>query len=180
MKRLLTFGLGLGMVAAMALPAVAGGPADKATGSGTWLNHQGTEQIVTFNAHEAEGVRPAKGYLYQEAWGGTGRNGTFEVADITFVEVDVDNGFACFAGVITAATGDFYDDGDIGKTRWTVVVDGGYAQTETGGDYLRGGTATSRPSWCTASGLDTGGNDAWWGGNVQLHPTRSYNDSDAS
>jgi hypothetical protein len=175
MKRLLAFGLSLGLVAALAVPAAAGGPGNKATGSGTWLNAQGHSQMVAFNAHEAEGVRPAKGLLYQESYGGT--VGTFSV-DVQVVAVTAAG--ACFGGPQIAGTDGFAARN--GQWRWTTVIDGGAGIDETGMDYLRGGHTTSAsvtpPAWCST--YDVAGNEAWWGGNVQIHLGKSYNDLDTN
>lgn len=153
-------GLVLGLFLAMAMPAFAGGSADKATGSGDWINGQGLDFYAEFNAHEGKDGRPAKGSLYQNLDDGTG-GFTVEVDAVM-----VFDGYACFGGNTDSAWGTYASH--LNEYRWTTVVDGGSGLTETGDDYLRGGwVGTSAPSWCLNG--DTASNNAWYGGNVQIH-----------
>ena len=114
MKRLFALGLSLGLVAALAVPAFAGGPAEKATGSFTY-NVAG--KYVAFNAHEATDKHPAKGYLFIIPDGVN----HYTVA-IDTVDVDGEAGTACFSGIISA-TGK-YADRD-GKAQAFFAKDGG-------------------------------------------------------
>lgn len=153
------------LLVALAAPASAGGPADKATGSGNWINGQNDDFSAEFDAHEAVDNRPAKGSLSQQRADG---QGGFEV-DVDTVNVFAD--YACFGGTTVDAWG-IYGDRD-GEYRWTLVADGGEG-TSSAGDYLRGtwDSANTEPGFCTSN--DPGGNEAWYGGNVQIHSGQSY------
>jgi hypothetical protein len=166
LKSLLVVGVMLVLVLALALPVLAGGAASKATGSGEWSNVIGVYQTVSFNAHEAKDGRPAKGSLYQEELSGAW---TFTV-DVDNVMVFEEASYACFGGYITSGAGTFANM--VGKYRWTLVKDGGEG---TGAmDYLRGyqSSPSSPPDWCT--GGDTALNEAFYGGNVQIHAGQGY------
>ena len=158
--------LGLLLIISVVGTASAGGSSDKATGSGMWTNQSGVVQTVDFNAHEPKDNRPAKGDLYQAEV-----NGAFSFrVDVDYVEVY--ETFACFGGEVIEASGSFAQY--LGQYRWTVVVDGGEGLGAE--DYLRGlvvSTGTPPPPWwCT--GGNTANNEAFSGGNVQIHFGGSY------
>lgn len=145
---------------AIAVPAVAVGPHDKATGNGSWINGGGLDFHAEFNAHAAVGNHEAKGSLYQNLKDGSGG---FTVDVDTVI---VGDGHACFGGITDSAWG-VYGFRE-GQYRWTTVVDGGSGEDETGADFLRGGwVGPSAPTWCTSG--DPANNDSWYLGNVQVH-----------
>ncbi|MDP3984215.1 MAG: hypothetical protein Q8Q52_04315 [Acidimicrobiia bacterium] len=165
-RRWLAATVAIGFTWALAIPAWAGGAADKATGSGFWTNSQGINFYAEFNAHEAKDARPAKGSLFQERVDGAGGF----IVDVDSVSIIFET-HACFGGITTSAWGTYAFRA--GQYRWTTVVDGG----EPAIDYLRGGwtgsaEAGATPDWCLAG--DIAGNDAWSGGNVQILLGKSY------
>ena len=147
--------------------AFAGGPTDKVTGSGTWVNTIGHTYYAEFNAHEPTDTKDAKGMLVQAyvSGGSDSMSGSYFMVAVDAVFVE--DTHACFGGIITEAAGVFFDRGDVGKYRWTAVVDGGEGIGAM--DYLRGnlGSSGSAPLWCLAG--DVAGNEAFSGGNVQIH-----------
>jgi hypothetical protein len=144
------------LLALLPTTVFAGGPANKATGSGMWTNGQGYTFTADFNAHEAYNGRPAKGWLVQTRVDG---GGSFAVV---VDQVDVHPNYACFGGVTTEATGAYADR--LNKYRWTMVIDGGEG-VDSGGDYLQGRWG-SRPGYCNTG---TSTNYPFSGGNVQIH-----------
>lgn len=163
-KRLLTL---VAAVAAMMLAAAtvsfAGGPADKATGSGTWINSNGDQNMVDFNAHEAMDNRPAKGEFTQSRVVDGVVTGSFTV-DVDTVEV-VD-GSACITGEIVAASGIWRERTGV----WTsYVTDGG--EPGIGVDKVSGNFDSDRSGALCDSGHTS---DAFIGGNVQIHEGKGH------
>lgn len=165
-------GLVVGLLLTIAIPAAAAGSPDKATGSGTWTNVGGAVRTVDFNAHEPRDGKPAKGTLVQAAADGS-FSFTVDVDDVTVYE---DLGYACFGGYITAATGTAINR--IGDYRWTMVKDGGEGADAE--DYLQGRSSSefpfagpgNPPGFCLNG--NPGANEAFSGGNVQIHAGKSY------
>jgi hypothetical protein len=150
------------LLMAMAIPAAAGGPADKATGSVYWENRTGVEFYAEFDAHEGLDGRPAKGYLLQERVDGLG-GFTVAVTDVVVGE-RLGKKFACFGGFTEDAWGvlSFAQ----GLYRWTIVVDGG--EPGVGVDGIKGNFLLGPP----LPGPCISGSAARWystGGNVQVH-----------
>ena len=158
----LSTGLVIGLLAAMSLPVTAaGGPTDKATGSGYWTNSAELDFYGEFNAHEAFDNRAAKGALLQQLTDGSSG---FTV-DVTGVVVG--DGYACFWGITDSAWGVWASR--LGQLRWTYVVDNG--EPGVGVDLFEGAWS-SVPASC-AGGTETGSN-TFTGGNVQIHLGQSY------
>jgi hypothetical protein len=155
-RKLSVAALVVGLVLLLAVPALAGGPANMATGSGYWTNGQGLDFYAEFNAHEAMDNRSAKGYLLQVLVDGTG-GFTVNVDSVQVYET-----YACFGGTTDSAWGTYASRA--GQYRWTMVKDGGEPSVA---DYLRGSWEVSKPAYC--SGGNPGTNEAWSGGNVQMH-----------
>ena len=156
-SRYLVVLLVVGMIVALAAPAFAGGPANKATGSGYWTNAANDTFYGEFSAHAAMDGRLAKGYLYQDRG-----DGSWFSVDVT--EVYVGPNWACFAGNTVDAGGDYA--GKVGQNRWTFVYDGG--EPGIGVDLFKG-------SWGATSSACKGGtvstDNDFDGGNVQIHWT---------
>lgn len=158
--------------------ALAGGAADKATGSGQFYNGAGRQMYVDFNAHEAVDNRPVKGDYYQEILSG-GPVGSWSI-DVDYADVRPDIGRACFGGTVYAATGSLARF--VNGRAFVAVQDGGSGQNETGMDLLRAGYSPSGqvPQWCTnwncGRACQFGSNQYWGDGNAQIHPGRSYVD----
>ena len=159
-------GLVFGLMLAMSFPAMAGGSADKATGSGYWTNGGGDDFYAEFNVHEARDGRAAKGSLTQDRVDGLGGF----VVDVTQVYVSADGLSVCFGGNTTDAWGEYAHQ--LNVFRWTTVVDGGEGSTDNSGDFLRGAWIPGGPVWCTQG--DTSTNEAWSGGNVQIHIGKAH------
>jgi len=154
--------IAVALLMAIAIPAAAKGPADKATGSGYWETGSEVQYYAEFNAHQGLNGRPAKGYLLQERVDGTG-GFTVDVTDVVVGE-RAGKKFACFGG-LTEAWG-VLSFGQ-GLFRWTIVVDGG--EPGVGVDGIKGNflaPGSELPGPCRR------GQAARWdltGGNIQVH-----------
>ncbi len=154
MKRLLVLAMSLGLVAAMAVPALAGGAADKATGSFVYKD----VKIVSFNAHEEMDNRPVKGNLWISP-----NAIDFYTVDIEWADIDPDAGTACFGGTISAEG--FYAERD-GKTQAFYAKDNG--EPGAGEDLFRayGTNTTTCPPDLDPQMVLTG--------NLQVHAGSAY------
>jgi hypothetical protein len=142
---------------------VAGGPAEKATGSiGIYEPWDGGHRKVSFNAHEASGNRPAKGNMIDMVFGPDGNLRRKFQYDVVYVHVE-DN-WARFGAYC------IYDSGGVKTGDWLYVKveDGG--TPGTAGDYIgwKWGTETQVENW-----VNNGGNTGWWrlaiSGNLAVH-----------
>jgi hypothetical protein len=108
MKRtMMTTALAAAMLVGTVLPAAAGGPHDRATGTVTWTaNSGGTAGVMTtFDAHDgAPGAKPDRGSVITTVGDST------VWIDLTCVRVSGDQ--AWMGGVAVAETGDRYSVGE--------------------------------------------------------------------
>jgi hypothetical protein len=138
----------------MALPAVAGGPHDKATGTVTWTarTHLSPEKQIpgietSFNAHDVGPGMDDKGTLttYRPADTNYGFTGGSLTMDLKCVNVD-DNQ-AWFAGVVSHADGEY--SGSVGDYLVYHVLD--VATSGSGGDEIGGNAYSSLATACVVA-----------------------------
>ena len=160
----------MAMVIALALStmamASAGGPADKATGDGYWVNDWGS-YYGEFNAHEAvgtegeRGYRAAKGDLFQDQG-----DGSFRV-NVTGVIIGSD--YACFWGPAYDSRGVFDDQERDDVNRWTYVTAG----DGPGSGTFRGGWGVT-PEACKSGDTAMVESFVFLGGNFTIHSDQAH------
>ena len=116
MKRLLTFGLSLGLVAALAAPAVAAPKFDLVAGSGTWSGGSyGNPTLNVTASHKRSDVTGHFTFDYKEP-AGIGETVYLVQGDI--VDFSVEGTSACLIGEVTKEQGQ--DPADANNERFEV------------------------------------------------------------
>ncbi|MEA3336071.1 MAG: hypothetical protein U9R25_09205 [Chloroflexota bacterium] len=147
--------LAMAIMLVLSTAAFAGGPADKATGT-VWRTVYGSQWEMSFNAHEAKGNRPEKGYVstYQvDPPGGT----PWTIEDVECVLIE---GNVAYFGGDTGLSGDW-------SWRAIKVIDNGEPSVDEM-VYVQNMTQSEFDTWCSNPSDPSGTYDVY-AGNVKVH-----------